>query len=188
MRSFVAIELPDRVRESLAALRERLRKSGAAASWVREENMHLTLRFLGDVAQPDLDRLSEVLGERLPAFSPLMLRIQNLGAFPNPRRPSVVWVGVEMVTGSLMDVQESIEAAARAIGVPPDDKPFHPHITLARIRDTRRLGALFEEMAAAKEACAGEFTASRVALFSSTLTPRGPVYRRLREYSLECSS
>jgi len=140
MRSFVAIELPGRVRESLAALRERLRKSGAAASWVREENMHLTLRFLGDVAEPDLERLSETLGEALRPFSPLTLRIQNLGAFPNPRRPNVIWAGVETLSGTLLEVQAAVEAAARAIGLPPDDKPFHPHITLARIRDARRLG------------------------------------------------
>ena len=187
MRSFIAIELPLSVLESVAALRDRLRKSNVAASWVRDDNLHLTLRFLGDVSEPDLARLSEYLGERSAACAPLRLCVCGVGAFPNQRRPAVVWVGVETLSGDLIAVQAHTETAARNIGLPPEPKPFHPHITLARIRDARRLGTLPAELDAAQSFLAGEFDVPHMALFSSTLTPRGPIYRCLREFKFGCS-
>jgi 2'-5' RNA ligase len=188
MRAFIAIELPPTVRESLVSLRDRFRKSDAAASWVKDDNLHLTLRFLGDVPEPDLARLSEYLAEKSAACAPLRLCVCGAGAFPNPRRPSVVWVGVETLSGDLIAIQAHTENAARSIGLPPEPKPFHPHITLARIRDARRLGTLPAELDAAKSFLAGEFDVPHMALFSSTLTPRGPIYRCLREFKFGCLS
>ncbi len=186
MRAFIAIEMPETVRESLGALRERFRRSGARASWVQTANMHLTLRFLGDVARDDLSTLSAGLREACCGCAPLRLGVRGAGAFPSLRRPSVVWAGLKTLSGDLGAVQRCAEAAARAIGLPPETKPFHPHVTLARIRDTRQLGTLPDDLDAARDFDGGDFTAAHVSLFSSELKPGGAVYRCLQEFVLAC--
>lgn len=184
MRAFIAIELPEAVKESLLSIRERLRRSGAKASWVHPENMHLTLRFLGEADQAAIEKISSVLEEAYQTCGPLTLAVQGLGGFPNRRKPSVVWAGMEVCSGDLAIIQAHAERAARAAGFPPEEKAFHPHITLARIRDHRAVGRLPETLEAGQSYYGGEFAAANVSLFSSELRPGGPVYRRLREFSL----
>lgn len=186
MRAFAAIEVPDSLKEALGALRDRFRRSGAHASWVRDDNMHLTLRFLGELSQAEVEAFSEQFRAACGACAPMRLRIRGAGAFPNTRRPSVLWAGVEVLAGDLRAVQTRAETAARTIGLSAEPKPFHPHITIARIRDARQAAPLIEALEAARDFEAGEFTAASVSLFSSELKPGGPVYRRVREFELPC--
>jgi RNA 2',3'-cyclic 3'-phosphodiesterase len=186
MGAFLAIEVPDDLKAGLEALRNRLRKSGVRASWVATENMHLTLRFLGDIPENLLDALRIPIEDACAACSPLQLAIIGAGAFPNPRRPSVLWAGVQEPAGALTALQARLEAAARTIGLPPEKKPFHPHITLARIKDPRHPGDLPSLLEAEAHFAGGDFCTGYVTLFSSELTRRGAVYRRLQEFSLTC--
>lgn len=182
MRSFIAIELPEAIQELLSELSARLRESGANASWVRPGNIHLTLRFLGEVDEDGLDRLAEVLSERYTSVSPFPLSVRGIGAFPNLRRPSVIWAGVGPVEGALTEVQAAAEAAAQAIGLPEESKSFHPHLTLARLRLPRGIEPLLARLQDEKDFSGGDFIANAVSLFSSELTPRGSIYRRLKEF------
>jgi len=182
VRSFIAIELPEAVRESLSRLSARLRESGVNASWVRPSNIHLTLRFLGEVDEEGLDRLTRILTEHYASVSPFPLSVRGTGAFPNLRRPSVIWAGVEPAEGALTEVQATAEAAAQAIGLPEESKSFHPHLTLARIRVPRGIEPLLARLQDEKDFSGGDFTANAVSLFSSELTPRGPIYRCLKEF------
>lgn len=184
MRAFIAIEIPDAVRESMGALRDQWRDSGVRAAWVRPENMHLTLRFLGEVSHDQVARLRETLDTAYAAMPALCLAIRGAGAFPNPRRPSVLWVGVHALSGDLAAAQQCAEDAARGIGLAADNKAFHPHITLARIRDARQAGPVQELVAAAADFDGGAFAVETVSLFESELRPSGPLYRRLREFRL----
>lgn len=181
MRAFAAIELPDVVKEPVAELIGRLRGHGAQASWVRAENMHLTLRFYGEITEAQAGRAGDVMAAMCGRVGMFSLRVRMTGAFPHVRKPSVLWVGVEPFEGGLATVHEAAEAAAREIGVAPDEKAFHPHVTLARIRDGRTVGALMEAFAAEHDFDAGAFDVGSVTLFSSDLTARGPVYRAVRE-------
>lgn len=186
MRAFIAIELPGAVKESLMALRDRLRRSGAKASWVHPGNMHLTLRFLGEVEPDAVHTLCALLDPAYRNCGPVTLAVAGVGGFPNRRKPSVAWAGIEVLSGDLMAIQAHAEQAARVIGLNPEEKPFHPHITLARLRDHRSVGTLPAELEAAHAYFGGEFTAAVVSLFSSELRPAGPIYRRLREFPLSC--
>ena len=183
MRTFVAIELPESVKEALHALSGRLRESGGRVSWVKPENMHLTLRFLGEVDDEHVERLSAILADAYRGSAAFPLAVRGTGAFPNPRRPDVIWVGAEPLEGALAEVQAAAESAARAIGLPPDDKIFRAHLTLARIRDRRAAKPLMECLEMERDFAGGEFTVGSVSLFSSELTPHGPIYRRLREFA-----
>lgn len=184
MRTFAAVELAGSVKEAVEALNRRLRGYGAQASWVRPENMHLTLRFFGDVAEEQVVRLADKISEGSKGIAPFSLCVRGIGAFPNVRRPSVLWAGVDPTEGGLSLLHTAAENAARAIGLPPDDKAFHPHVTLARIRDARTARPLMEAVEGEAGFDAGAFDVRGMTLFSSELTPRGPIYRVVREFAL----
>ena len=152
------------------------------ASWVRPEHMHLTLRFLGDIDNAQAQFISPYLREVFSDMHPFTLLAQAVGAFPNLRRPSIVWAGIGPLTGPLELVQTHCERAAQHAGLTPELKPFHPHITLARIKDPRPPVDLMQAIERERTFTAGEFTVHGVSLLKSELTPRGPNYTRLEEF------
>lgn len=182
MRTFIAIELPDAVKDALRSLIDRLGRSRAHASWTKPERMHLTLRFLGDVPDEDIRRLAGFLTSRYAGGDTFELRVQGVGAFPNARKPSVVWAGVTPLEGALARVQAIAEDGARSIGLKPEKRPFRPHLTLARVRDVRQAGDLPKRLGAERDFEAGSFSVSSVSLFSSELTRSGPIYERIEEF------
>ncbi len=182
MRCFLAIELPSEVIRHLSQLSANLRHCAVKASWVRPEHMHLTLRFLGDITDDQAEGITKFLHQSLEGARPFPLLTQAVGAFPNVRRPSVMWAGVGPLTGPLETVQAHCEHAAQHAGLAPDPKPFHPHITLARIKDHRPPVDLTQAIERERTFTAGEFTVRGVSLFSSELTPRGPNHARLEEF------
>jgi 2'-5' RNA ligase len=152
--------------------------------------MHLTLRFLGEITEEQKSALSQSLRDLCAGMPPLRLAVEGIGAFPNLRKPDVIWAGFRQVAGDLAGIQQAIEQAALNIGLKRDNKPFHAHVTLARIRDH----AGSEELAQAVKARAegpppvfgDEFQVETVALFQSDLKPGGPVHTRLEEFPLSC--
>lgn len=184
MRAFVAIELPRETRVALGALQNRLRAEPARASWVAPDNIHLTLRFLGEITSEAEEGIAAELRARYAAMAPLTLAPRGLGYFPNARRPSVLWVGVDVLAGNLEQVQEAAETAARHAGLPPESKPFRAHLTLARFRDPREAAQLRGAVEAAQAFAADAFEAAHVSLFRSELLPRGAKYTRLHEFAL----
>ncbi len=190
MRSFVALELPEAVRVRLQEEIGRLRRAGGCASWVRPEHMHLTLRFLGEIGEEQKTALSRMLRDVCATAVPMQLAVEGIGAFPNPRRPAVVWAGIRVVMGDLAGLQQRIEQAARDIGLGPDNKAFHPHVTLARIRDLAASGGLAKAVAERADgemvSFGDEFQTAAVALFRSELKSGGPVHTRLEEFPLLC--
>lgn len=188
IRSFVAIEIDQAQREHLEALTQRLRKCPVRAVWVRPENMHLTLRFLGEVERGLLDKLSARLESEYDKLRPISARMRGIGAFPNVRRARVVWTAVEASDGALEQLQDIAERGAREAGLAAEKKPFQAHVTLGRIKGPDgldRLAAVLEREAGFD---GGEFTIDHVALFRSELTPRGAVYTRLNSFSFRWTS
>lgn len=182
MRAFLAIELPDPIRENLEGLAQRLRAAGVNASWVKPGNIHLTLRFLGEIDEGQVRTFCDILAFACRECPLFPLRVCGTGAFPNAHRPSVLWAGCEPLEGPLRPLQRIAEEAARAIGLPPETKAFHPHLTLARVKDWKAAGPVAEALEREKHFDAGEFEVSHVALFSSRLAPTGAVYSLLREF------
>lgn len=185
MRAFIAIELPESLRVQLGELVARLRKTGVRASWVRPDRMHLTLRFLGDVTEEQVAALTESLTESCQGVAPFSLNCRELGAFPKLRKPSVVWAGISPLEPDLAQVQSAAETSARACGLTPERKSFHPHVTLVRIKDPRNASALVRAVELEGDFTAGAFEVSHVSLFSSELTPHGPIYTRIRDFPLK---
>ncbi len=184
-RAFVALTLPEALREHLRDVQACLSDRGVRARWVRPASMHLTLKFLGPLP---FDKVAAVIAALDPVaedYLPLELTAAGLGGFPHPHRPRVLWMGIGGDYERLIDLQQAIEAALAALGWPPEKRPFQGHLTLARAKGRRpmekRVGDILIRCAPRE---AMTFQAGRLALFSSRLQPEGAVHDKLKEWIL----
>ena len=174
MRLFAAVPLPEPARGEVTELLGRLRESPLPVRWVKDEGVHLTLKFFGEVVPERLEVIEEAVRFAASGTGPLSLHLAELGAFPNPARPKVLWLGLESPPG-LELLQDRLERNGEAIGFPPEGTPFHPHVTLGRVREGQRCPSrAFAEFAGAYERLA--FLVNEVVLFESILTAKGPRY------------
>lgn len=181
IRLFVAVELPDSIKQALSCLQEHIKKSCStcAAKWVAPENIHLTLNFLGDVSSSKLDDLKLAVSKTIGYTTPFDVTLAEPGAFPNLEMPRVIWVGIGGDLNRLLSLQGNLKQSISALGIALDNRPFSPHLTLARVgdelsaADRKRLGA-----AAAATTCMTDrsIPISSVSLIQSSLTPARPVY------------
>ena len=181
MRAFIAVELPDQTKQELVDMAAQLRRSGVRASWVRPERMHLTLRFLGEIGEDQAEAAGEFLASAYAGRDVFECRLHGAGAFPNARRPNVLWAGIAPLEGGLAETQAVAEEAAQRIGLKAERRSFHPHLTLGRIRRPEKAGDVSRALRPLAEFCGAHFLVDGASLFSSTLTPDGPIYERIRE-------
>lgn len=174
MRLFVALPLPESARDEIAAVLGRMQGCEWPVRWVRDEGLHLTLKFYGEVVPERLDVIEESIRFAVAGTGPIPLRLDALGAFPNERRPRVLWVGLD-APPALELLQDRLERQGEEIGFPPEGAPFRPHVTLGRVREGHRLpsGAL-ASMDGSYQRLA--FLATDVVLYESVLSREGPRY------------
>ena len=182
MRTFIAIELPEEVKENICNLRDRLRKTDVRVSWITPEKMHLTLRFLGEISEEQVDKIVTLLVDNYKGINPFSLKVKGTGAFPSLRKPNVIWAGIKEFEEGLTRCHAIAENSAIAIGLKREKRHFNPHLTIARIRDLRNVGKLINLVKKEKDFDGGAFSVDSVALFSSKLTRKGPIYTRLKEF------
>ena len=180
-RTFIAFSIPDIQRTRLGRLQGLIAPEIPNARWVTPEMFHVTLAFLGDVPDVDLNSLCRAVAEGCKGFKPFTVNLQSLGAFPDPTRPRVAWVGL---TGpgieELGRLQHSIVEAVSEAGYFPEDDRFSPHLTLGRIKGKKGDDLDITPLVAHYRSwSAGNFTVSGIVTFSSTLTPEGPAYMTL---------
>jgi len=137
IRAFVAVLLPEAVRDRIHRTAAGLRARAASVAWVRADNLHLTLRFLGEVEPTALGAINGALAQAAGTVAPFPVTLGGLGGFPGPRAPRVVWVGVTEGGGGLVALHAGVEAALGAVGVTPEGRAYHPHVTLGRARGGR---------------------------------------------------
>jgi 2'-5' RNA ligase len=183
IRSFIAIELPDELKLELIQLEARLKLDKQPwVKWVNPYSIHLTLKFLGNIA---IDRTGEITGaieEAVQGISPFHLEVKELGVFPNLRRVQVAWVGISGELDKLSQLQKRIETNLTPLGFAPESRAFTPHLTLARLRDQaslderQRFGQL---IANAKFEAAYTIEVDAISLMRSQLTREGAIYSRI---------
>ena len=183
IRVFLALDLPPELRAQLSRLQQELRPSLPGIHWVRPELMHLTLKFFGNVERSEVDRLFQTLQEIGPLQRELNLAVEGLGVFPHLRNPRVLWVGISDPVKALNDLHGYIQALVESLGFAPEEKPYHPHLTLARIKsDGGRVGRLLSQQGLLDSSRRiGSLMVDRMILFQSTLSPAGPEYHPLWE-------
>jgi 2'-5' RNA ligase len=179
MRTFIAIPIPDKCRTMLQKLQENLRPCGSDVRWVAVPSIHLTLKFLGEVNPETLPELTQNIENTVKAQAGFELRLHGLGCFPNLRNPRVIWCGIEGETERLSALHQKVETACVPLGFAPENRVFHPHLTLGRVKGKRNLQPLLDCIKIGSELeCT--FKADRFNIYRSTLTPQGAVYTVLK--------
>ena len=181
LRLFVAWELPEALLAALERLQGELRAQAPALRWVRLQGIHLTLKFLGEVGESRVPAIIEALRRAAEPTAPLAIALGRPGSFGGRQGPTVIWVRLEGDLEALAHLQRQVEGALAPLGFPPEERPFHPHLTLARVppesaADGRRLEAL---LPTAHLPSPEPFTIEEISLMRSILGPGGAAYQRL---------
>ncbi len=192
MRTFIAIELSDQIREALAQIQTHLKYSGADVKWIENHNIHLTLKFLGDIAEEKCEKIKSILdkiAKNTKSFE-LSLKISKeapgtfIGAFPDINYPRVIWIGLDKGAKESAEIAGRIDEELSKIGFKKESRPFAAHLTLGRVRSPNNKEALKEKIGTAQLPITKSHSVSSVALFQSKLSPKGPAYTKLYEARL----
>jgi 2'-5' RNA ligase len=188
VRSFIAIELPDDLKLRLTQLVTELKRDGPpAVKWVNPESIHLTLKFLGNIAAERIEAVTGAMEAAARGIAPFRLRAQGLGVFPNLKRAQVAWVGINGEVERLNRLQKQLESELARLGFSPESRAFTPHLTLARLKnyaspDERQH---FGRLISSREFTAGDIEVAAVSLMKSQLTRSGAIYSRLSRTELK---
>ncbi len=176
IRAFIAIDLPSSIRSLLNDTQDELRKQlpTKLIRWVPAKNIHLTLKFLGDTELDRLPSISKALDLVTKDHAPFKLELAQLGCFPNPRNPRVVWIGIHDETKELMAIQERIDRSIHSFGFELDRRKFNPHLTLGRVNDSRQLAAA--KLPWGHHFITDGFSVDSITLFESQLQSDGARY------------
>jgi RNA 2',3'-cyclic 3'-phosphodiesterase len=189
IRSFIAVELPAEIKLALADMQSRLKSGGGGRiKWVDPGIMHLTLKFLGNIDTALTGTITAALEEACRGMIPFPIEIGGLGVFPNARRVQVVWVGLKGEVEKLGRLQKNIDTVLAPLGFTAENRPFTPHLTLARVREEagpEERQALGRLVAATVCESIGNFKVDAVHLMRSQLTRNGPIYTRINSVALK---
>ena len=189
MRAFIAIELPHELKNILAGLQNKLKTASADVKWVETQNIHLTLKFLGEVEDSLIPDINKVLEDTAGTNKHFPIRLSSLGAFPNIRSPRVIWAGIDKGDPEIKAIATRIEEKIAELGIAKEDKPFSSHITIGRVKTPVNRDKLEKIISDLKEGFreGSEFRISKITLFKSTLTPKGALYEAIKEVNLKAS-
>ena len=185
MRLFIAIELPDEIKQGIARIQEQLRKAGASAGWTRPEGIHLTLKFLGEVPEAKAQQIVQALDAAAKGIGKLSLTVEGTGTFPNAKNPRVLWIGVAGDIEKLTALQAAVEDAMERLGFEREARKFSPHLTLARIKFPKPRDNWQQVIEGIKDVKLGGFEAGQVSLMKSELKREGAVYTEVGRAELK---
>ena len=183
IRTFIALELPPALISLLAEVQENLQSMGLRAKWVRPENIHLTLKFLGNIDPADIDKIGGAMVDAVGEFGTFNLVAGGVGVFPGINRPRVIWVGLKGQVQLLFAMQRRLEDNLAALGYKKEKRPFKGHLTLGRFRKSVNPNKIRRVLQEFGNLASEEFTARRVIFYKSDLKPTGAVYSQLQQAS-----
>jgi 2'-5' RNA ligase len=174
VRAFIAVEISDEIRSRIVAAVEPIQRGLDGIKWVDRENLHLTLRFLGEIEESDVELLQDIMKARFSGAPAPLIHVRKIGNFPR-----VIWAGIEGDLARLRSLWERAQTSARELGLGPDDHGFSPHVTIARIKESGVVTKLKKRLEPLAASDFGAMTVNRVVLFQSRLSPHGPTYAPL---------
>ena len=186
IRCFIAIDLPDDVRDAISEAQARLKRAhvGVKVSWTKINNIHITLQFLGYVEETIIDKIKSALHTVAAQGGPFELSVQGAGAFPREDRPSVIWVGCDDTHGKLKALAHAVQEATQPLGFEPEHREFSAHLTLGRVKDPRPDVALTSAIDSLKDNVFGALRVEAIHLVESQLHPEGSIYTKLSSHVL----
>jgi len=180
IRAFIAFELPENVRTAIVKIQERFGPYRFNVRWVKTANIHLTLKFLGNIGREQIDPIETAILKAVADFKPLSLAAKGVGVFPGIKRPRVIWIGVSGQAQLLIQLQKSIDQQLTTIGFARENRSFKAHLTIGRVKGRINPGHLADAIGETTGFEPEPFTADRVILYQSDLQPAGPIYTRLK--------
>ena len=187
MRTFIAIEIPEEIRNSLAQIQSHLKYSGADVKWVAPANIHLTLKFLGEIDEKKCEAVKSALDIIAKDTHAFEISLKDIGAFPKIDHPRVIWAGLDKGAKESTELAGKIDEALSKIGFAKESRPFAAHLTLGRVRSGKNKEALkakIDSLQGPEASGQGAENISSVILFHSKLTPTGSIYTKLHETKL----
>lgn len=185
LRTFIAIDPGEAIRGRCLALQEALARGGAAVKWVGEENLHLTLLFLGEVEDRVLPALCKAVADGCAGRDAFRMSVESVGCFPNPRRPRVVWAGIGEGAAEVGALHDALEGPLLELGCyRRENRPYTPHVTLGRVEGDQPADDLAAALARQARWRGGETNVSEVRVLSSELRREGPLYTVLSRVKL----
>jgi len=183
-RIFVAVALDPALRDAVLALERRLEDAGARLRWVKPENLHFTLRFLGEISEPQLNRVRSAVRDASAGIAPFRIVLASIGAFPSARRPQVLWAGIREGVEAMEELARRLDDALALERFPREPRGFTPHLTLARVKDARLWGDLSRVLPVFEGEDVGEQDVTSLLVMESVLRPQGPIYTPVEEVRL----
>ena len=183
MRTFIAVEIPKEIRQAVGEYINSIKECMKDVKWVEPQNLHFTIKFLGEVKNSDIRNIKECVENVANEFSSFALGLSDTGFFPSKYKPKVVWIGVDGGKDTLLDLYQDMERCFEQYGYDREAKTYSPHLTIGRVKKFKMVTAPenlpdFEPVM---------FTVSRLAVMKSTLTPEGPIYEKISESELKNS-
>ena len=180
IRAFIAVDIEsEEFRNQIVEIQKKLLDIGADIKLVAPENIHLTLRFLGEIETTLMEKIIDML--KVIKFQPFEIMLKGTGAFPSIRKINVIWIGLERGQEELTHISKLLESQLRKLGFPHDKKGFSPHVTIARLRSGRNKDAVADLLYESKEKSYGSMITHAIRLKKSVLTPQGPIYSTIYE-------
>ncbi len=183
IRCFIAINLDEKLKRDLYHATEELRDMKCDVKWVPMENLHITLKFLGDTPEECIPKISERLAVASGSRTPFRMKLHAAGVFPDRRRPTVVWIDI-LDSRELIKLYNKVEESLVTIGFKEDNKPFTPHLTIGRVRSPKGSAPLVTMVETLKENDFGIIEVEKISLMKSNLKPSGAQYTSVAEYYL----
>lgn len=184
IRAFIAIEIPGEIRTKISELQSSLKRLGGRISWTKPKNIHLTLKFLGDTDESLIDEIAEELKKMAASFSQFQIHVNGIGAFPNFKRPRVIWVGTNSENENLSKIAFEIENRMEKLDFKKETRKFSGHLTLGRIKDPTGIQPIIDRLQQNKDFHAGSFPVKELFLIKSQLHPTGSIYTILKKVNL----
>ncbi|QTA83288.1 2'-5' RNA ligase [Desulfonema limicola] len=184
IRSFIAVPLPESIKKHIQGIQNNIRLKGLKMRWVKLENIHLTLKFLGDIPLSDIDAVSRTMAQAAESFTPMTLGVKGIGVFPGIKNPRILWAGMNGGTHSLIHFQQTLENSLIPLGFKKEKRSFKAHLTIARIKDRIFPKDIIQIIEKFGNFESEPFTAEEIILYQSLLKPTGPVYTGLKTIKL----
>ena len=180
LRAFIAIDLPASIRSSLAETQEILKSFGLRVKWVRPQNIHLTLKFLGNIDSDDIDKIIAAMTVTAKDFKGVSLSVKEIGVFPDIRRSRVIWAGLDGQLEILENLQQTLDGHLAGLGYPKETRAFRGHLTLGRVKGKIASAGMKAAIEKLKKFGSESFEISEIILFKSELRPTGAVYSKVQ--------
>jgi 2'-5' RNA ligase len=185
VRTFIAIKLDGSLHNTLNEVIEKFAASKASVKWVAPQNVHITLKFLGNVEEERLPAIFSACEKAAEGFSPIDLEVRAVGCFPTSARPRVVWLGLEKGKETVRELQHSVERELELIGFPKEERGFRAHLTIGRVKGKQGINRLCRLLEEERNIFIGSMRSTTISVMKSQTLPSGPVYTELKAVALQ---